>query len=66
MGEWKSTSNELKFWFWFDAFVTVRSVLTPSNEMRVVNEQEKTRYMCLKVLVMSHVYTRIEFQPVVS
>ena len=27
MGEWKSTSNELKFWFWFDAFVTISCVL---------------------------------------
>jgi voltage-gated sodium channel len=25
--EWKSNSNELKFWFWFDAFVTVSCVL---------------------------------------
>lgn len=40
------------------------------NEMRMgikkINGQEKTRYMWLKELVMSHVYTRIEFQPVVS
>jgi voltage-gated sodium channel len=27
IGEWKSTSNELKFWFWFDAFVTISCVL---------------------------------------
>ena len=40
------------------------------SEMRMgvkkLNGEEKTRYMWLKELVMGNVYTRIEFQPVVS
>ncbi len=34
--------------------------------VKKVNGEEKTRYMWLKELVMSHAYMRIEFQPVVS